>query len=182
MKDVKKTVLWVLVGFCMISVLVGIFNLIAFLQMVTNNIYSLSSADGKEEIFYTASTIVAMLCAILSVAFVFIASMKFLKNGGSEKPKFILGLLIAALAISVLLIVYSFLTLTIIKVGDGVLCELYEGYLDYAIFVHYQTYLSAALSTFIPLFVAAGLVLGNVICRMKFQKPEEVEHTEAENK
>lgn len=181
MKDVKRTVLWVLVGFCMILVLVGIFNLIAFLPMVTNNISALSDAGGKEETLFTASAIVTILGAILSVAFVFVASMKFLKNGVGEKSKFILGLLIAALVLCVLFIVYPFLTLTIIKVGDDVFYELFGGYLDYGTFVHYQTYLSAALSTFIPLFIAAALILGNVICRLKFQNPEVTKHTEPKN-
>ena len=181
MKDVKRTVLWVLVGFCMISVLAGVFNLIAFLQMVTNNISSLSTAGDKEEIFFTASTIAAILCAIISIAFVFVAIMKLLNNSGSEKSKFIFGLLIAALAICVLFIAYSFLTLTILKAGNDVFEVVYNDYLNYSAFVHYQSYLSAALSTFIPLFIAAALVLGNVVCRMKFQNPETAEPADAEN-
>lgn len=182
MQDVKKTVLWVLVGFCMISVLVGIFNLIAFLQMSTTKISQISLEDA-ESTFFMANTLAAILCAILCVVLVLIASMKFLKNGVSAKPKFILGLLIVALVICVLFIVYPFLTPTILKAGNDTFDSFSgSGYFFYGTFSYYQSYLSATLSTFIPLFIATGLVLGNVICRIKFQKPAEAEHTEPENK
>lgn len=181
MKDVKRTVLWVLVGFCIISVLVGIFNLFAFLQMSTTKITQVG-IDEEESTFFMANTLAAILCAILCVALVFVAIMKVLKNGGSEKPKFILGILIAALVISVLFVVYPFLTPTILKAGNDTFDSFNDyGYFYYSTFAHYQSYLSAALSTFIPLFIAAGLVFGNVICRINFQKPEETQPTETGN-
>ena len=183
MKDVKRTVLWVLVGFCMISVVMGIFNQFAFLQIVTTDISSLSTAGGKEENFFAISTISSIVCTLLGVAFVFVAFKKFLKDEKTGNLKCVFGFLIAALAISLIFIVYSFLTLTILKAGSDALetCT-GDGYLYYSAFVHYQTYLSATLSTFIPLFISAGLILGNAVCRIKFQKPEVAENAEPENK
>lgn len=181
MKDIKRTVLWVLVGVCMISVLVGIFNLIAFLQMSTTKITQVG-IDEAESTFFMANTLAAILCTIAGVAFVFVAIMKFLKNSVNEKPNLILGLLIAALAICVVFIVYSFIMPAILKAGNDTF-DSFNSYdkIYYSTFLHYQTYLSAVLSAFLPLFIAAGLVLGNVICRIKFQKPETVETAAPEN-
>lgn len=54
---------------------------------------------------------------------------------------------------------YAFLTPTILKIS---IFKAYNSYgeLYYAIYAHYETYLSAALSTFVPLLIAAGILLG----------------------
>lgn len=175
MKDVKRTVLWVLVGFCMISVLISLFNLFAFLQMETTKINQIS-IDDAESTFFTVSTIAAIICAIVGVALVGLATIQFLKHNKPEKSQSVLVLLIAALVICIIFVVYAFLTPTILKAGNDTFDSFgSDGYFYYGSFTHYQSYLSATLSTFVPLFIAAGLVLGNVICRVKFQNPETAE-------
>lgn len=181
MKDVKKTVLWVLVGFCMISVVVGLFNLFEFLQMATIKIGSISLGKNEAK-FFKGNAVATVILAVLAVALVAASFTLFLKHKKCEKSKAVLVLLIVALVICLFFIVYSFCVPTILKNGNSKYNS-YNVYGDlyYASFVHYQTYLAAALSTFIPLFIAAGLILGNVICRAKFQKPEIAEHADTDN-
>ena len=175
MKDVKRTVLWVLVGFCVISAFFGIFNLFASLQMLTTKISQLG-IWGNGKTCLMGSTIAALVCAILCLVAVVLATVFFIKSKHSKMNVLILILIIATAVISVFFTVYPFLIPTILKAIDDKHNPLYyEGTLSYSIFVHYQTYLSAALSTFLPMLVSSGLVLGNVICRAKFQKQDEVE-------
>ena len=175
MKDVKKTVLWVLVGFCMISVIAGLFSLFAFLQMATMDIDSIGLGKAEEK-FFTASTAVAVVCAVACVAFIIYTAIQFLKNNQPEKSKLVSAFLIVTIILSAVFIVYPFLTPSIFKLDNDTFMayktDFFTGKTDilyYSTFLHYQTYLSAILSTFIPLLISSGLILGTVICRKKFQ-------------
>ncbi|MDE7439262.1 MAG: hypothetical protein K2N23_01960 [Clostridia bacterium] len=171
MKDWKKAVIWALVGFCLIIVVMGIFELSSFLQMALTRNSSIGIGKNVRN-FYTYVTISALVCAVC-VALIVVMAVFFAKNNERDTCKLILAFLIIALVISLFFVVFSFCTLSIFKGKEFHSFNSYEE-IYYDNFIYYQTYLSAMLSTFVPLLIAGGLVLGYLIYGLKSKKSEEI--------
>lgn len=175
MKDWKKAVLWALVGFCMISAVVGVFNIVSFLQMETLDITTLYVEETRP--FYLSVTSISLLCAMTCIAFVIVTVVFFAKNAEGAKKKLINGFLIAVVTASAFFIVFAFCTQFVLSVEDfNAFNEYNEMY--YSDFVNYQSYLSAMLSTFLPLLIAGGILLGYMRYLFKTKNSEATEKAE----
>ena len=178
MKDWIKTVIWVLVGFCMISVAAGIFNIAAFLQMIQLKIYNFGINDDARTLFTVNSTF-ALLLSIACVAITVVVIILSAKSDGAKYVKPLIVLMIIVFAISLFFLIYSYGTLPILEGNTkNFTGSVYDSNKNqsfiYNVFVHYQTYLSSLLSTFLPLMIADGLLCGYLICIIKQRKRDKL--------
>ena len=177
MKDWVKTVIWVLIGFCLISAFVGIFELFAFLQTCSHQVRNLEINDKTKTLLIVA-TAVSIVGAVASVAIIAVTIKTIVKDVKNKKR--IVARLVAVLVVSILLIVLSFLSLELLRIeAFGAVSGWNSMY--YEEFSHCQLYLSAALSTFLPLLVAAGTELGYYLFNLKKQKAEQTAIADSEN-
>ena len=165
MKNWVKTVIWAVVGFCLVSALAGIFELFAFLQVAGQRIQNIGIDTITRE-YFTDNTIAAAVCAIVSVAMIVITVITMTK--GSKNKKLVVALFALVLAISVFFIVFPFFTMEILK-DEKFNAVRDDGMMYYPEYTHYQAYLSSTLSTFLPLLIAAGAGLGYYLFNVKRQ-------------
>ncbi len=174
MKDWKKAVLWTLVGFCMISAVASVFSIISLIQMLTLDLTSRNINEEARQV-YLGLTSAELVCAIACISFIVVTAVFFAKKREGDKKKLTFGFLIATVVISAALIVFAFFTLFVFKHKKfGVFGSWSNGSVSSTHFVYYQTYLSAMLSTFLPLLIAGGIILGYLIYGAKKQKSAEV--------
>ncbi|MCH5155121.1 MAG: hypothetical protein J1F69_00795 [Clostridiales bacterium] len=177
MKDWKKAVLCSLVGFCLISAIVGLFGLITFLQMSTTKIFSLRIADEERTLFVVTS-VLSLVFAIGCIVLIAIVIMFFVKGKQLQFFKIVRILLAVISAVSVFFTIFAFCLPSILNIilksnVDYIL----EFDLEYTSFVHYQSCLSAILSTFIPLLIADGIIIGYLIYTKVKQKQDGISDT-----
>ena len=174
MKDWVKTTLWVIIGFCMVSALAGIFQLFAFLQVSGQRVQGLWISDETMS-FFTVNTAVTVACAVAAVALIVFVIVELAK--GSRNKKLIIAILAVVLVIAIFFAVYPFMTMEMLK------NEKYESFRDDGAmytedYSHCESFLSAALSTFLPILISAGTALGYFLFNAK--KPNATA-TETEN-
>lgn len=192
MKNVKKAVFWVLIGFCIISVISSLLSLFSFLQMTTFKIKNLEISDTMRS-FFKNNTITALILGIVGVVLVAVLGVLLTIDKGDKITKYIIAaiLIVAIISISIYFIVHAFYTPSIFK-GDNDKFEsfdktfnknenTYTWWFKYPSFVNYQSYLSAVVSTFLPLLIIAGLMAGSLICKIIPKKPAVEEQAEAES-
>lgn len=178
MKDWKKAVLWVLVGYCIISVAAGIFGIISFVQMAELHISNLGMSDAARTIFADNSAW-ALALSIVCVVLIAIAIALSAKCKNAKYTIPIIAILIAIFAISLFFVIYSYCTLPALEDATSNR-NAKDTTFAYTTFVHYQTYLSAMLSTFLPLLIADGLILAYIIYTTVQQKRGRAEPTNSE--
>ena len=166
MKDWAKTVIWFVICFCMISALAGIFELFAFLQQCGIQLKDMFINDKTRALFNTI-TPVTLVCAVAAIAMIVITVIILVKNG--KNKKLIVPLLVVVLAVSIFFTAFPYLTVEILKNPQ------YDNFNSdkrfyYPEFTHSQQYLSATLSVFLPLLIAASTMLGYHLYNVKIQK------------
>ena len=177
MKDWKKSVLWTLVGFCAISVIIGIFNLFSFLQTESTDITSIGIEKTARD-FYIGITVAAIACTVVAVALIVTTVIYFAKNKECDKRKFIFNSMITIIVVSAVFVVFAFCTQYVLKADTFEAFGDESGRFYYNDYYHYQTYLSAMLSTFLPLLIAGGIIFGYLIYSKKAQNSEVTEKAE----
>lgn len=178
MKDWKKAVLWVVVGFCLVSVLGSIFSLGAFLQMASINIYNLSIGNKLKSFFIDVTTW-TLVGAVVSVALIVTATIYSATSKKLKLLGLILAVLIITFVISIFFIVFSYCILPYIDYYNNRYYAFSSSYhqMYYESFFHFQSYLSATVSLFFPMLIAGGLIFGYLICKAKQQKREKIVET-----
>ncbi|MCH5154255.1 MAG: hypothetical protein J1F71_03490 [Clostridiales bacterium] len=173
MKDWKKAVLWTLVGFCMISVIVSIFGLVAFLQMAATEISSIFIVESERSLFVISGAL-AVVFAVVCVVLIAVVIMFIAKGKQLHSLKLMIVFLVVTFVISLFFTIFAFCTVPILE-KDNINLYRYTVFF-YGTFVHCQSYLSAVLSTFVPLMIADGILLGYLI-HTKKQKQEGTSET-----
>ena len=166
MKDWVKTVVWVIIGMCAVSAFAGIFELFSFLHRCQYTVISLSIANKIEE-FWINNTIPAVILAF-AVAVLLVAVLVISIKGGTHAKKTILGLTITATVISLFFVIFPFCVQLLFS--REFMSESTSDF-NSTSYLYYQQYFSAALSTFIPLLIAAAAELGYFLYNAKKNKP-----------
>lgn len=190
MKDWKKAALWVLVGFCLVSVIGSIFSLGAFLQMESTEIENFLVRDELKDFFIDITTW-TLVGAIVCVALIVVATIYSAKSKNLKLLILVLVTLIVTFVISIFFIVFSYCILPYLKLYNETFRAFYGStspypskiyYMYYRAFYHYESYLSTAVSVFLPLLIASGLIFGYLIYKAKQQQREKIsEQTNTEN-
>lgn len=183
MKDWKKAVLWVVVGFCLVSVIGSIFSLGAYLQMESIKIENLQLTDEARK-FFTELTTWTLVCSIVCFALIVTATIYSATSKKLKLLGFILAVLIIIFVISVFFIVFSYCVLPYLEFYVKRLGAFNndKSKMYYSAFYHYESYLSTTVSAFMPILIAGGLIFGYLICKAKQQKREKIsEQTNTEN-
>ena len=166
MKDWVKTTIWVVICFCLVSAFIGIFELFSFLQLAGQRVQNIGIGN-ETRTYFTANTAVDIVCAVASITMIVVTAIVIAKGG--KNKKLIIVLLAVVLATSVLLAVFPFFTIEILKNREFAAVR-YDGMIYYAEFTHYQAFLSATLSTFLPIMISAGAILGYYLFNAKKQE------------
>ena len=186
MKDWKKAVLWVLVGFCLVSVIGSIFSLGAYLQTVSIGVDNLQNND-KTTSFFIDITTWTLVSTIICFALIVVATIYSAKSKKLKLLKLVLVALGITFVISIFFIVFSYCIPAYLKFYNRTFVAFCMNnntvnYMYYSVFFHYQSYLSTAVSIFLPILIAGGLIFGYLLCKAKQLKQENIsEQTTAEN-
>ena len=179
MKDWKKVVLGSAVAVCLISTIIGIFSLVGVVQMAFLKIRVSGAGVFVGDVFQrdiqTISTCALIICAACVAVLVLCGVFLFWRDNAKPRMKKAATVLIIVIAaIAVASIIASFC----MSERFSPFNMYYPDDVDYNDFVFYQSYLSAALTAFVPLLIGAVLLICCRFCKGK--KHEEKPNVNAE--